>query len=126
MLKGIKKISAMVCVACSMPFAEGIAMANEKPAAIEGEAEPIIPELEEVPENIPSSVVIESEGKGTFGPSMSALQAKLLARRAAMVNVVANACKEVGASHGAIREIFSEDFDGKTYTIVANVQVWNN
>ena len=74
-----------------------------------------------------SSVVLSGiKGVGVVGPGNNSFTQERLARRAAEIDAVARAVKKTdGAKRGVVREITSEKFDGKTYKIVADVQVWN-
>ena len=71
-----------------------------------------------------SSVVLYGvEGKGkAHGPNP--VLKKQLAFRTAKLVAISNAVKETeGATRGVITNITAEDYDGETYTIVADVQV---
>ena len=131
--KNIKKIMALAMGAVVMVPA-GAAMAatpadkGEDVVVAESTTAPSYEPSEEQKKDIVHSLFIDTKGIGKVGqgkvPVMNAVQAKLMARRAAMVDVVARACKDAGASKGAISEFLKEEFDGKTYTIYATVQVW--
>lgn len=72
------------------------------------------------------SVVITETGIGypSSDLAMNLVQAKLVARRAAMVDAINKACREAGAAKGRVKDIHSEDYDGEKYIMVANIQVW--
>ena len=71
------------------------------------------------------SVCIDEQGMGVAPPNARPAQARLLARRAAMLDAVRKGVTDVqGAQKGRIHTISSENWDGNTYTIVAVVQVF--
>ena len=77
----------------------------------------------------PQSVIITETATGRARDALisNPIQAKQLARRAALVLVVEKACQEVeGANHGRVVEIYDEKYEDGAYTIIADVQVWKD
>jgi len=71
------------------------------------------------------SVVIETTGEGMAPQNAAnAAQARMMARRAALVDLARKATQETGAARAAVRTIYSEEFDGVKYVITADVQVY--